>query len=169
MFSLHCFNLPVFSPRRRDYLCLYCCHFTANDLGFGLPSVCRNVTRPLFVSLPFFSSSFSCFTRDHFFLHTFFPFFFSLSLSLCVYVSVSPVLTPPESEKADSEDRVSLKVCSQRYTLLSAYFFLVKMHSADPPQTLHPFLSVSDFHMRKLHITIFICLFFSVFVRLQRE
>uniref|UniRef100_A0A3B4YQK5 SH3 and cysteine-rich domain-containing protein 2 n=1 Tax=Seriola lalandi dorsalis TaxID=1841481 RepID=A0A3B4YQK5_SERLL len=33
----------------------------------------------------------------------------SLSLSLCGYTSVSPVLTPPESEKADSEDRVSLK------------------------------------------------------------
>lgn len=40
-----------------------------------------------------------------------------------VSVSVSPVLTPPESEKADSEERVSLKVCSQHSSVISASFF----------------------------------------------
>lgn len=40
-----------------------------------------------------------------------------------VSVSVSPVLTPPESEKADSEERVSLKVCSQHSSVISAFFF----------------------------------------------
>lgn len=44
-------------------------------------------------------------------------------LFVFVYVSVSPVLTPPESEKADSEDRVSLKVCSQHFSLILAYFY----------------------------------------------
>lgn len=56
--------------------------------------------------------------------------FLSCDLSYClsvpflfvfVYVSVSPVLTPPESEKADSEDRVSLKVCSQHSSSSSLF------------------------------------------------
>lgn len=50
---------------------------------------------------------------------------------LCVYVS--PVLTPPESEKADSEDRVSLKVCSQ-------HFFLPSLSSWNLLQNIQPFL-----------------------------
>lgn len=142
VFSPQYFNLSVFSPRRRDHLCLYCCHFTVNDLGFGLPSVCRKVTRPLCASLPFFL----CLSKLLFLCFYMWPFFLShilsfllFSLSLCVCVSVAPVLTPPESEKADSEDRVSLKVCSQHSSLLSAYFSWWKCTLSARLQTLHPF------------------------------
>lgn len=122
----------LLSPRGGDHFCLYCLHFTVNDLGFCLLSVCCKVTgplslypSPLFLSLPTVSTFF-CFTPDLSFSKTYHlsPFLFCFSLSLCLCVYVSPVLTPPESEKADSEDRVSLKVCSQHSFLPSAYISL---------------------------------------------
>lgn len=84
-------------------------------------------------------------------------------LSLSVFPFLPPlipaVLTPPESEKADSEDRVSLKVCSssllsKRSTLptsSSSYFGLGKtepltdllLHVPDPKagrSSRHPYL-----------------------------
>lgn len=70
----------------------------------------------------------------------------SFSSSSCLYVFVSPVLTPPESEKADSEDRVSLKVCSQQFLSSFSSFFLVKIHAVNPLQTLHPFLTAHEEH-----------------------
>lgn len=96
--------------------------------------VCHKVTRalPLPVSCLFFLSLTPPLFLD------FFSFFFLCDLSLShayylslVSVSVSPVLTPPESEKADSEERVSLKVCSQHSSVISASFFfkLLQMHS----------------------------------------
>lgn len=60
---------------------------------------------------------------------------------------LSPVLTPPESEKADSEDRVSLKVCDQ-------------LLSAPPSPCQADLLTTSD-----LCLSAAPCLF----VRLQRE
>lgn len=91
--------------------------------------VCHKVTRalPLPVSCLFFLSLTPPLFLDFF---SFFFFLCDLSLSHAYYlslvsVSVSPVLTPPESEKADSEERVSLKVCSQHSSVISASFFLI--------------------------------------------
>lgn len=53
-------------------------------------------------------------------------------LSLCLCVHVAPVLTPPESEKADSEDRVSLKVCSQHPASYFSLYFSVKAALCQP-------------------------------------
>lgn len=97
----------------REIICLYWYYFTVSDLG--LPYVCHKETSlcigPMIV-IPFHlhcSSShlFSCLSF----------FCFTLFSCSCVYSVVSPVLTPPESEKADSEDRVSLKVCVSIFSL----------------------------------------------------
>uniref|UniRef100_A0A3Q4HV61 SH3 and cysteine-rich domain-containing protein 2 n=1 Tax=Neolamprologus brichardi TaxID=32507 RepID=A0A3Q4HV61_NEOBR len=52
-----------------------------------------------------------------------------LSQSSFSSISESPLLTPPESEKADSEERVSLKVCSQHCSVISASFFLISTNA----------------------------------------
>ena len=117
-------------------------------LCLSLPSVCRKVTRTLHVSPFFFFFLSLSFTHAlPLFLSTHIVFLsLSFTSSTCLYVSVSPVLTPPESEKADSEDRVSLKVCSQQFLSSFSSFFLVKIHAVNPLQTLHPFLTAHEEH-----------------------
>lgn len=89
-----------------------------------------------------------------------FSFLFCLTPSSCpcVYPVVSPVLTPPESEKADSEDRVSLKVCVSVSSLsfnhfswwrktkppsllsLSTHYFFFLLDAEKSRGSLHPHL-----------------------------
>lgn len=108
--------ISVFSVTR-EKISLCCYHFTVSDLGLSLPSVCCKQTGPqLCISLMFgilFMCTVPCHITSFFFLFfLFLPIPFS-----CLYLLVSPVLTPPESEKADSEDRVSLKVCVSIFSL----------------------------------------------------
>lgn len=121
-------------------MCLYCYHFTVSDLGLSLPSVCCKETGPHRVSLPCLAYSI-CTVPLHImsFFFSFFLFFLLHPFSfLCVYLLVSPVLTPPESEKADSEDRVSLKVCVSIFSLSPCQaFFLVKKIMFTTPLSLH--------------------------------
>lgn len=78
------------------------------------------------------------------------------------YVFASPVLTPPESEKADSEDRVSLKVRSHQFFSSFTLFFLVPI-----------FVTHEEHNVNNLCLFFFFLSLFNLnipsFVRLQRE
>lgn len=145
VFSPHFFNLSVFSPRRRDHLCLYCCHFAVHDLDFCLPSVCRQVTslcipHTFFFLSHLYSSSLCFFTRDlslfHAYCLSFSSSFLSLSLQCSPLLKVRRLI-----QKTESAWRCVVS------TLLP--FFLVKMHSVNSLQTLPTFHLKSELHMGK--------------------
>lgn len=132
--SVYC-NLSVFSPRRRDHL--LCCHFTVNDLGSCLPSVCRKVTRPLCVFL-FHPNSFALP------LHTYCLVFFSLFVFMCLSLQCSRLLKARRLiQKTGSVWRCVVRI-------LSSLLFLGENVLCQPPlqtpwrfQKLITFLSVS--------------------------
>lgn len=132
--SVYC-NLSVFSPRRRDHL--LCCHFTVNDLGSCLPSVCRKVTRPLCVFL-FHPNSFALPP------HTYCLVFFSLFVFMCLSLQCSRLLKARRLiQKTGSVWRCVVRI-------LSSLVFLGENVLCQPPlqtpwhfQKLITFLSVS--------------------------
>lgn len=144
--------ISVFSVTR-EKICLCCYHFTVGDLGLSLPSVCCKETGPqLCISLVFgilFICTVPCHMTSFFFL-----FFLSLPIPFsCLYLLVSPVLTPPESEKADSEDRVSLKVCVSIFLLAFETFFLVEKIMSTPPLCLQCTVFISTRRQKERRFT----------------
>lgn len=134
-------HLPLCSGlRRNDHVCLYCCLLTATDLGFGRPSVCCQVTRPLFLYPPSFHISPLVSWR---FSPSHTVFFSSLFASTCVSLQCSPLLKVRRLiQKTGSAWR-----CVVSVLLFSQLIFLGAAALCQPSlRTLHPF---TVFHFQR--------------------
>lgn len=89
-------SLSLFSPRRRDHLCLHFHHFPVNDLHFCLTSVGHKMIQALFFILVFFSPSFFALLISHtcilFFLICMSFLLLFIFVLMCLSLQCSPLL-----------------------------------------------------------------------------